>query len=147
MKSTNFILLLTLIVITGCGYDTSQDNSPNINPELSCEDLAKNLDEKIIDSNNPPGNFRIQGFEGVVGGTLISISNDTFIRDHNGYVLTFRGIEKEGKLSLGTVSEESFPYEIGKFYKFDLANKNQYSAALSGAFIDNNLDKLEEINC
>lgn len=145
MKLTKFFLLFIIIVITGCSYNNIQNFSSDT--ELSCNDLAKNLDEKIIDTNNPPGKFIISDFEGVVGGTLIAISNDTFIRGHNGYLLTFRGIEKEGTLSFGTISEDDFPYEIGRFYKFNLANKNQYSAALSGAFIDNDLDKLEEINC
>lgn len=151
-----FFLILTLFVTSGCVSnqiqfydDTYSDELDNVLDDFvdDCNELAKSLDNTIFDNDNPPNNFVIGGFEGVIGGTLIDVSNDTFIRGYNGYLLTFRGVEKEGVLSFGTVSEEYFNYEIGVFYKFDLANKNNSSAAIHGAFIDNDFDKLEEINC
>ena len=113
----------------------------------SCEKLAKNLDKKIVDTNNPSGRFIISGYTGMVGGTLINIKNNGQDRNSNSYTLTFKGINSEGNLYLITSSNSELPYKIGQFYRFDLKNKNQYSAAVSGSFIDHELDKLTPISC
>ena len=113
----------------------------------ACERLAKKLDKTIIDTNNPPGRFSIDEYEGIVGGTLTNIKNNGPDHGYNSYILTFRGVHSEGDLYLITSSKLELPYKTGQFYKFDLANINQYSAALSGSFIDNKLDKLIPVSC
>jgi len=104
-------------------------------------------------SNNSQGPFIINDFEGIMGGTLIDISDSWYYVSsdrENGkttYTLTFQGINKTGEIFLRTLSNNTLNYQLGNFYKFDLANKNQYSMQLSGAFIDlemNALERLEE---
>lgn len=116
----------------------------------TCEQLAKNLDEKIIDTNNPPGDFIIGDFEGIVGGTIIKISEPSYeenivLRRYLTYTITFIGVNKVGDLFLRTKSETTLPYKVDQFYKFDLKNKNKYSAELSGVFIDTELNALEHL--
>ena len=130
--------ILVIIFLVGC--------TTKIQP-TTCEELADKLDKTIIDTNNPPGRFIISEFEGIVGGTLTNISNNGLDRGYNSYILTFKGANSEGELYLITSSNSQLPYKIGQFYKFNLSNRNQYSAALSGSFIDNNLDKLILVSC
>ena len=112
---------------------------------------VKDLDEKIIDTNNPPGRFVISDFEGIVGGTLIEISEPWYYvpsDEEQGkvtYTMKFKGINEMGDLFLRTSSDTALSYTVGSFYKFDLKNRNQYSMQLSGAFMDSELDALEHL--
>ncbi len=138
------IAILALIIIGGYIQQTKPNSQIN-----ACEELAKNLDEKIIDTNNPPGRFIISDFEGIVGGTITKISEPQYFLPSDEeqskitYTITFKGINKAGDLFLRTSSETTLPYRIGAFYRFDLKNINQYSAQLSGAFMDPELNALE----
>ena len=139
------IIAVLGIIISGCAQIEAPDTR-------ICEELAIKLDERIVDTNNPPGRFIIDGYEGVVGGTLIEISEPSYyaLYDENQgivtYHMTFKGINKKGSLPLRT-SSDTLRYEIGEFYKFDLENINQYSMQLSGAFLDPNQDALERMDC
>ena len=147
------IAILGILVISGCVQQTKTPDTntvPNTQTN-TCEELAKNLDEKIIDTNNPPGRFIISDFEGTVGGTLTKISEPSYYvpsDEEQGkltYTMTFQGINKMGDLFLRTSSDTALPYKVGAFYKFDLKNKNQYSMQLSGAFMDPELNSLEHL--
>jgi hypothetical protein len=137
------IAVFGILIISGCVKQTETPDSQL----TSCDELAKKLDSTIIDTNNPPGRYIISEFEGIVGGTLMDIKYNGLDRGYNSYLLTFQGISSEGELYLITLSNETLPYKTGQFYKFDLADINKYSAALSGSFIDNNLDKFVPITC
>lgn len=131
--------LLFVLMFFGCMPPSIDDNV--------CVNLAKALDSVIVDSNNPSGRFIISGFSGVVGGTLVSVDYLDLDRGLSSYELVFRGLGKSGSLYLVSSNNGSIPYVVGSFYSFDLANKNRYSSALSGSFIDHDFDKLTEINC
>ena len=144
-KIISLLTIFNLVLLAACvSKEPMQQYQVNI-----CDELANKLDSVIEDTNNPLGNFRITGWEGIVGGTLTNIENKGF-SDYSGYYeydLTFKGKGKKGKLYLITKTYQELPYQIGQFYKFDLANRNKYSAALSGSFIDNNADKLTSVSC
>lgn len=152
----NYILglvILSMFFIVGCTQSTDLPSAKKTTTTQTdiCEELAQKLDEKIIDTNNPPGRFIINGFDGVVGGKLVKISEPFYYvpSDEENkkvtYNMTLKGINKEGDLFLRTSSGSTLPYEVGKFYKFDLKNRNQYSSQLSGVFMDPNLDALEHL--
>ncbi len=141
-KSHLVLAILVIIFLSGCTTEI-QNNDVQTN---TCEGLTDKLDKAIVDTNNPPGRFIIDGFEGIVGGTLTNVKDSGLDRGYNSYILTFKGSNSEGDLYLITSSNSGLPYKIGRFYRFDLANKSK-SAALSGGFIDNNLDKLISIDC
>jgi hypothetical protein len=144
MKNNHLMtVLIILAILFGIiGYISLNQKSENV-----CNSLKIKLDEKITDTNNPPGRFVIGGFDGIVGGTLTNIEDNGLDRGYQSYILTFKGKNNEGTLYLMTDPERNLPYKIGEFYQFDLSNKNQYSAALHGSFMDYNLDKLIPINC
>lgn len=142
------IIILGMVLISGCVQQQT----------LNCKELAKNLDNYIkgdeqifvefpecddwLYSGKPPI---------IVGGTLIDISDRRFNigYEHYEYSLTFQGYNKQGKLNLVTYTSKSLPYQIGQFYKFDLGDYCQtiLSMALSGSFVDRDLNKLEPMNC
>ena len=126
------MVALFLLVLTGC-----QEY------ESDCANLGKNLDE--LDTF---GTGRIGGPKNiVVGGVLINVSKS--INYYIGFqrTLTFKGNERETIMYLFYRNDsESFPYELNKFYKFDL-NEVRLSGAHSGQFMDPELNKLQEINC
>ena len=150
-----FGIIITIlgIFLSGCVQQTKTlDTTPIPDTKTdTCEELAKKLDEKIIDTNNPPGRFIIKDFEGIVGGKLIKISEPWYFvpsdeeQNKVTYTMTFKGINKMGDLSLRTSSDLELPYKTGEFYKFDLKNKNQFSMQLSGAFMDPNLNALDHL--
>jgi hypothetical protein len=161
-KSTSlsvFVLIMGFtIMLSGCtnqiaDVQTNNDDANGITPtQALCDELAVKLDAQITDTNNPPGRFIISSLGenvGEVGGTLRDIKNNGLDRNYNSYVLTFQGKESnsKGELYLLTTSNETLPYIAGKFYSFDLQNINKYSAATSGMFIDNELNKLTQIDC
>ncbi len=141
-KSYLVLAVLAIIFLSGCTTETKNNNIQT----NTCKELTDRLDKEIVDTNNPPGRFIIEGFEGIVGGTLTNIKNNGLDRGYNSYILTFKGSNSEGELYLITSSKSGLPYKIGQFYKFDLANKSK-TAALNGGFIDNNLDKLTPVDC
>ena len=129
-------VLIAVIVTSGCLQQ---------NP---CEELAKNFDAKK-DSIGPEAcNAWSESREPIwVGGKLINVSKMYQPGyERNEFTLTFQGFETQGNIYIGTTNE-GIPYEIGKFYKFDLGNKCKllYSAASSGAFSDPDLDALEHL--
>jgi len=147
------VFALLIIVFVWAFYFESCDNCPPLTDgrtthHYSCQELEEELDKVIIDSNNPPGRFIIIGYEGVVGGTLTGIDSPGFDKYSGFYehFLTFKGKTKEGELLLITKTDQKLPYNIGEFYKFDLANRRKYGY-LSGSFIDNNLNKLIPVIC
>ncbi len=146
-KSLIIILFIVVIILVGVASYILLNQQNTNNYLNSCEKLSDRLDENIVDTNNPPGRFSIQGYEGTVGGTLVNIKDNGLDRDYQSYTLAFRGKNAEGELYLITQSSDALPYQIGQFYKFDLSNRNQYSAALSGSFIDNDLNKLVPVAC
>jgi hypothetical protein len=141
------MLIIVLVVILFAGCKNSPNNLQNSSKLNVCEDLANALDKSIVDSNNPPGRFIISSFEGIVGGTLTDIMSKGTDRGYNSYTLTFKGIDSHGELYLLTSSNKTLPYQIGQFFQFDLENRNRFSAALSGSFIDNDLDRLIIVKC
>ena len=122
------------------------DNSANIN---SCNKLSKNFD-LIIDSSNfvECDGWNVNNQNPIwVGGKLINISKiyvDSYKR--NEFTLAFQGYKKQGNLYIGT-KNEIIPYEIGKFYKFDLGNRCKIvrSMASSRMFSDPDLKELKEL--
>lgn len=147
------VAVFGFLVISGCVPQTrTQDISTSPNTQTNtCEKLALDLDDKIIDTDNPTGRFVIGGFEGIVGGTLINVSAPAYYvpsDEEQGkatYTMTFKGINKKGDLFLRTSSDAALPYIVGEFYKFDLKNKDQYSMQLSGVFMDPELVALENL--
>ncbi len=115
----------------------------------SCEKLAKNFDDKIDSINaSECDEWITEGKKPIwVGGKLIEVSKRyNAAYDRNEFILTFQGLQNQGKIHIGT-KNESIPYETGKFYKFDLGNKCKliYSMASSGMFSDPKLDALEHL--
>ncbi len=117
----------------------------NNNKITECDKLALAFDKKVNSVQN-------LGYEGNVGGTLLEVSDPYFYvpedneQNKTTYTLTFKGLEKEGKLYLRTYSNKSFSYEVGKFYKIDLSNIRP-NGHLSGSYFDFDMDKLQVINC
>ena len=145
------IAIFGILVISGCVQQTKTSDTTVI-PDTqvdTCEELTNNFGVKIdsigaaeCDKWATEGNKPIW-----VGGKLIDISKtDSAAYERNEFTLTFQSSQKQGKIYIGTKSE-SIPYEIGKFYKFDLGNKCKliYSMASSGMFSDPNLDALEHL--
>ena len=138
------VLVVTALFITGC--------TPREIGSI-CEGLSKEMNDKIEDSNDPSIISPIGGFEGVIGGTLLSISETWFYvpsdeeQEMVTYTLTFKGMSETGTLSLRTSSEPPLPYKTGEFYKLDLKNKNQYSMQLSGVFMDPDQNALQKVDC
>ncbi len=143
------IAVLGLFFISGCVQQTKTSNvTLTHNTQIdNCRELSKNFDARIdtisvaeCDKWVTEGNKPIW-----VGGKLINVSK-TYITSYkrNEFTLIFQGSQKQGKIYIGT-KNESIPYEISKFYKFDLGNKCKliYSMTSSGMFLDPNLDTLE----
>ncbi|MFH1404429.1 MAG: hypothetical protein ABIH11_09195 [Candidatus Altiarchaeota archaeon] len=83
-----------------------------------------------------------------VGGRLTSITKTySEAYDRNEYSLTFKGLDKEGRIHIGS-RQASIPYKTGVFYRFDLGNKCRliYSMASSGMFSDPELNALKKID-
>ena len=134
-----FIVVITVILVGAYFYFTNEEDI--------CEELLKNFDKVITDRNNHPEPSRMQTMDIVVGGTLIEAKESDFgFEGYNDYILKFKGRDKEGWFYYQTNSEDTFPYEVGKFYKFDLSDI-RLSGYHSGIFIDNDLDKLELMDC
>jgi len=114
-----------------------------------CEDLTLNFDAKI-DSLDYDGcnRWSREGKKPIwVGARLINITriyNEAYERYE--FKLTFKGYKKQGDIYIGT-KNESIPYEVGKFYKFDLSRECWliYSMASSGMFSDPELNALEHL--
>jgi hypothetical protein len=146
-------LLVLFLIVLSLFLVSCENLSDDI---LTCDDLAKNLDSLTNENGNLQVNIDEKAQEEgslrkeshIVGGKLIEISvRQKSIGDTTFRYLIFKGLEKEIKLHLYGEEENSiFPYEVGKFYKFDTVNI-RVNGALSGGFIDDNLDKLEEVNC
>ncbi len=154
-NSEDNIIIITNISIQNQTNDVinESNNSSDINltsynitiDTNNCEELTKRLDSST-------NHGLIQGFEGIIGGTIIKISEPYYYipqdeeQGKTTYTLTFNGINEQGKLYLRIYGND-LKYKLGQFYKFDLANKNKHSMQLSGAFIDiemNALTRLEE---
>src|SRR3989344_1183927 len=113
MKKEHYLIIGVLFIL---GVFIIWGYAQQIN---SCEKLAKNLDKKIVDTNNPSGRFIISGYTGMVGGTLINIKNNGQDRNSNSYTLTFKGINSEGNLYLITSSNsELMPLKVS-VYEFE----------------------------
>lgn len=142
------VLLITLLLLAGCTKEITKTSNKE-----TCKELADRLDSIIVDINNPPGTYRILG-TGVVGGVLTKKDFPVFysgegvnkVWDLKVHKLTFQGNKKSGELFLYTVEDANLPYEIGKFYKFDLSNIDKFSQR-SGSFVDMELNKLEQLEC
>ena len=135
---TVIVVILATVLISGCTQQT----------QPTCESLAKNFDAKIDSISITTCDKWADGSKPIwMGGTLISISkiyNSAYER--NEFTLTFQGFENQGKIYISAKNNE-LPYEIGKFYKFDLGNKCKLfqSMASSGMFSDPNLNVLEHL--
>jgi len=133
------ILILSISLIACEKKDRSQDLS-------LCDQLSINLDKNIETNGliNYPN-------DKIIGGILISASEASiFPLDQDSKkdmrTLSFRGYEKVAILNFKGGKDMVFNYEVGKFYKFNLSNI-RLSGALSGTFLDSDLNKLEEMDC
>lgn len=138
--------LFSVLVVGGYFFSNKKINIIDLENINSCNKLSKNFD-LMIDSTNL---VECDGYNASnqnpiwVGGKLINISKiyvDSYKK--NEFTLTFQGFKKQGNIYIGTKGE-IIPYEVGKFYKFDLTNKCKLnrSMASSGMFSDPNLSEL-----
>ena len=134
MKFWIFFILIILLA-SGCIRKMSE-----------CDVLAKNFDEKInhVDAQLCWGSPE----EEWIGGTLVNVSKNHHPLGFYTYKLYFIGKEKGEYISIQT-NKKDFPYEVGKFYKFDINKKCDllFSAAMSGQFPDPYLNELEPLDC
>lgn len=149
MKKITILLIIGILLITGCVVEqTKQEKNAKI---LTCEDLAKNLDNFPKESN-----FCVKRLEANihspiwVGGTLKQVSEGTYNRAYERYEfeLIFQGFEKQRTIHIST-KQNFIPYKAGQFYKFDLENECRLmlSMASSGMFADPELNELEPLSC
>ena len=142
------ILLLIIILISGCANYFEQNE---------CDKLTKEFDKqaKIVNGNigleecttYDPDTGIVDTVKGItVGATLLDIKS----RYINAYyhTLTLKGDKKQGTISIKS-SQPTIPYQIGKFYKFDLGRvcSNYFSAGSGGRFLDPSLNALQAIEC
>lgn len=129
------VIIILGVIVAGIYFQQTENN---------CKKLAQELDAKITNRGSVGGNT------GIVGGKLIKISQLWYYLPSDEeygkitYTMTFKGIDNEGYLYLRTLSNTSLPYEIEKFYKFNL-NNTRLSGMLSGVFIDSELDALKHL--
>jgi hypothetical protein len=134
MKKGLIISLIVLVILVLVVWFVLKD-SPNLS---ECDELANNFDS--VD---------LSGFQGIVGGTLITIAGPTFEENYNlnSYLFSFHGKTKDYNIYvLQSNSSNPLNYETGNFYKFDLSNK-RVSGYLSGSFIDNNSTLFIPVDC
>jgi len=122
-----------------------------VEDKSECILLMEAFDEKInyfdaVDCN------KVELFEidnVFVGGVLLNVTTiyDKVLKRYE-HGLNFFGGEKEGWIFI--LSErETIPYEIGKFYKFDLIRKCDFldSSTDIGFYNDAGFKELKEMNC
>ena len=155
MKRGLVIGIIVVIIVILMGIFIQQTQTPDTtsitdNQINTCEGLVNNFDVQIDSNRHTECDKWVMEKKPkpiLVGGKLIEISKtDGEAYERNEFMLTFKGFQKQGKIYIGT-KNESVPYEIGKFYKFDLGNECKliYSMASSGMFSDPNLDALEHL--
>jgi hypothetical protein len=145
MRNKLVLCLIILVVLFLVGCD---DNLPIVKESLDdCVQLSMQLEFGL--SEKGLVSFPINGVNREVGGSLLEISEsygrmgtDTPLFR----TLTFQGYSKKVKLIWRGLTEDYFPYELGKFYKFDTINIRM-SGALSNVFMDSEKQLLKEANC
>jgi|GEM_PF-3554841 len=117
----------------------------------SCEDLSEELDKYLKDGRIRVDFQTCEKDSILVGGILINIENSGFDPSRNDYnwELTFESMNKQGTMYLTTYTDQGLPYVTDQFYKFDLKEicAHLMSSALSGSFVDRELDKLKPLDC
>jgi hypothetical protein len=136
-----FIMSFLFLIVFVCGC---------VSQKMGCKELSSNFDAKINSINPEECDKWDFGKNPIwVGGTLKNMSTtyDSW-HNHGVHSLTFVGIKKEGIMRINTNISE-IPYQIGKYYKFDLGKECVlfYSMASSGSFYDPNLTALEHMEC
>ena len=143
------LFLFILLFLLGCGVE---DNTPET---ISCELLAGEFDIGI-----DRGCFSLND-EYIVGATLVSLSEPEYgdlsqyysghYPEYN-YELQFEGNSKEYTFKAYVLAEgfEGVPYEVGKFYEFDL--RKACGAVMSSGphnsmFSDEGFTAFREIEC
>jgi len=119
--------LLLIILCAGC-------------VQQSCEKLKTSFDSNI----NSFGVAECEEVQGPVwvGGTLLSTSTIySTAYERYEHTLTLQGLEEQGIIIILS-SQETLPYQIGNFYKFDLKGKcaliqsSSSSEAFTGELIE-----------
>jgi hypothetical protein len=144
------IAILALIIISGCAQQTKTSAGPATTKPGICEALTDDFDAYIGQVDTTVcDRWETEGKEpNLVGGKIVNISkvyNEAYTR--NEFTLTIKGSSKLGQIYIGTQGS-SIPYEVGRFYRFDLTNlcPLMRSAASSGMFYDPSLDALEHMH-
>lgn len=146
------VALIAVVVLVTVGYvlQTKEVNVSDLIDVSSCKKLSRDFDTKIDTDNGECDKWDIDKKPIWVGGKLVSISQMSKASENpygrNEFSLTFKGDQKQGNIYINT-KNEIIPYEVNKFYKFDLGNKCKLrrSMASSGGFSDPTLDALEEL--
>lgn len=142
MKKRYFIILVIIAIVLIFVVLSTKVNT--------CEELSMALDsEKQIDPARCDQYFAENQKPILVGGKLIDtskLSTPWYGENRSEFTLTFKGFKKERRLRIAT-GEEAVPYEIGKFYRFDLGRECPliHSMASSGNFLDSDLNALEHL--
>jgi len=152
------IAILSILFIGGCTYRSEISNTPLISDAqvisdtlvADCEELNNNLNVKMdLIGVSKCMEWASEGKSIWVGGKLINISRvNNPAYDRNEFGLTFQGPQKREGISIGVKVGQSLPYEVGKFYRFNLRNTCALlqSMASSGMFYDPNLNNLEHLS-
>ncbi len=140
MKLKSILLMIIILFIIGC-----------TKKETSCNQLEQNLDNNIYNANDAE-DFRIGwDHELIVGGILINSTNQNSEEGSKryNYELEIKGKKKQGTLFLSTTKNNTIPYKIGNFYKFNLKQLKDHekSPVTSGVFLDDELDQLTLMTC
>jgi len=142
----SFVLLLLIVLLAGCS-NFIQNGQTGLGD--NCLELQKSFDIKISAMDATECDLWIQSGEEpiVIGGKLLSIDRVyNEYNDRNEFSLLFAGYKIEDKLTLAS-KNESLPYIVGEFYKFDISSKCDtiYSMSSSGLIWDSKGDFLSEV--
>lgn len=116
--------------------------------EYTCEELQINFDNSNVPSPDGCDEWEKKGRKSIwVGGVLTNISTHISF-DYYSHALTFKGKEEQREVYIAT-GNETIPYKINQFYKFDIAEScyTLRSAVYSGAILDRNLTALKPVDC
>lgn len=113
-----------------------------------CNQLSTNLDSHRSFSPRVCSDWETNDYEPIeVGGLLINIDK-SYEEDNERYafVLTFQGILSHRDIRI-TSKNDTLPYEIEKYYRFDLGNECflMDSTTSSGNFADPELTSLKRM--
>ena len=148
----NYILIGVIILIffiLFSGFYFFMDNP--IKNDLSCKYLLNNLDKynDFPTLGSDCQNYQLDQNPIWVGGELLNISvvNDTSY-NRNEFTMVFQGEKNLTYIYVGAVNE-TLPYLVGNFYRFDISRKCYliHSAASSGNFYDPDLNAFYKMEC